>query len=331
MRIVVEAVSKGKNGIPLPETSLVFESGRVTVVAAETGDQPTVLSLIASGRMVPDSGSVTLDGVADAASARERIALVDAPDVSDPSPDLLLRSVVIEELMYAGRSTSRDTVAAVIDQAGGAAFAAVRMGDVPPAVRVRILAEVAAFRRGVRGVVITSPDRHGGDPREWLAVATDLADRDFAVLVVCGAASAEIIAPLLPPRPAASEPEAALAVAPAEATAATASPAPAPTPTPIGTEPTPTPAPASPEATPAPADAGSAEAGESATASPAPAGAAPELAPSEATPPHTAPTPPARAAHAAAPPAAAPAETAPAAPAPAAPASTTQPESEPFA
>ncbi|MGD8169591.1 hypothetical protein ACEXOS_020450 [Herbiconiux sp. P16] len=205
MRIVVDAVSKGHGGIPLPATSLVFESGRVTVVVAETGDQPTVLSLAASGRMVPDSGSVSLDGVADAASVREAIALVDAPEVSDPAADLLLRSVVTEELMYAGRSTSRATVAAVIDQAGGAAYAGVRMGDVPAAVRVRVLAELAAFRRGVRGIVITSPDRHGGDPREWLAVATDLADRDFAVLVVCGVASAEIVSPLLP-EPAATEP-----------------------------------------------------------------------------------------------------------------------------
>jgi hypothetical protein len=218
MRIVVDAVSKGKGGIPLPETSLVFESGRVTVAVAETGDHPTVLSLVASGRMVPDSGSVTLDGIADAALVRERIALVDAPEVSDPAADLLLRSVVTEELMYAGRSTSRDTVAAVIEQAGGAAYAGLRMGDVPAAVRVRVLAELAAFRRGVRALVITSPDRHGGDPREWLAVAADLAARDFAVLVVCGAASAEIVGPLLPALPADSE-EPAAEYAPAHAAA----------------------------------------------------------------------------------------------------------------
>jgi hypothetical protein len=198
MRIVVDAVSKGHGGIPLPETSLVFETGRVTVAVAETGDRPTVLSLVASGRMVPDSGSVTIDGVADAALVRERIALVDAPEVSDPAADLQLRSVVKEELMYAGRSTSHDTVTAVIDQAGGSRYASERMGDVPASVRVRVLAELAAFRRGVQGLVITSPDRHGGDPREWLAVATDLAARDFAVLVVCGAASAEIVGPLLP-------------------------------------------------------------------------------------------------------------------------------------
>ena len=231
MRIVVDAVAKGHGGIPLPETSLAFETGRVTVAVAETGDQPTVLSLVASGRMVPDSGSVTIDGVADAALVRERIALVDAPEVSDPAADLQLRSVVKEELMYAGRSTSRETVAAVIDQAGGGRFASVRMGDVPAAVRVRVLAELAAFRRGVQGLVITSPDRHGGDPREWLAVATDLAARDFAVLVVCGAASAEIVTPLVPEpaaEPTTPDDASASASAPPDLTPAAAEPTPEP-------------------------------------------------------------------------------------------------------
>ncbi|SDY77173.1 hypothetical protein [Herbiconiux ginsengi] len=224
MRIVADTVSKGTDGIPLPETSLVFETGRVTVAVAETGDHPTVLSLVASGRMVPDAGAVTLDGVADAALVRERIALVDAPEVSEPAADLLLRWVVREELMYAGRSTSRQTVTEVIDQAGGSRYAGVRMGDVPAGVRVRVLTELAAFRRGVQGLVITSPDRHGGDPREWLAVATDLAARDFAVLVVCGEASAEIVGPLLPEPARLPEPEPLAEAEPAASTSAPATP-----------------------------------------------------------------------------------------------------------
>ncbi|MDO9397485.1 MAG: hypothetical protein Q7T71_13140, partial [Herbiconiux sp.] len=200
MRIVADAVSKGTDGIPLPPTSVSYESGRVTVAEAEVGDHPTVLALVLSGRMVPDAGSVTLDGNDDAALLRDRVALVDAPDVSEPAGDLTLNAVVKEELMYAGRSTSRATVAAVIAEAGGSGratggidFGRVRIADVPAAVRIRVLAELASFRRGVRGIVLTSPDRHGGDPRDWLAVAQNLADRDFAVAVVCGAASAEIV------------------------------------------------------------------------------------------------------------------------------------------
>ena len=217
MRIVAEGVSKGSDGIPLPVRTESFETGRVTIAEAEVGDHPTVLALVLSGRMVPDTGSVTitggspsadgrgsLDGSAGAALLRERIALVDAPDVSEPAADLLLRDVVKEELMYAGRSTSRATVEQTIADAGAAEFARVRVADVPAALRVRMLADLAAFRPGVRGLVLTQPDRHGGDPRDWLHVALDLAERDFAVLVVTGYAAAEIVRPLLPAPTAAS-------------------------------------------------------------------------------------------------------------------------------
>ncbi|MFB2580264.1 hypothetical protein ACEXQD_03360 [Herbiconiux sp. P15] len=197
MRIEAKGISKGARGIPLPETNVVFETGAITLVEAETGDQPTVVALILSGRMVPDTGSITLDGRDDPAALRERIALVDAPEVSEPAADLPLRTVVREELLYAGRATSRAAIATTIAEAGAADYEGTRIADVPAALRVRLLAELAAFRRGVQGVVITSPDRHGGDPREWLAVARDLAAREFAVAIVCGAPSAELLRPLL--------------------------------------------------------------------------------------------------------------------------------------
>lgn len=234
MRIEAVSVSKGANGIPLPETSVLYETGSVTVVEAETGDQPTVAALILSGRMVPDTGTITIDGRDDPAALRERIALVDAPEVSEPAADLPLTTVVREELLYAGRSTSRATVAAAIADAGGSAFATSRIADVPAAVRVRILAELASFRPGVQGLVITSPDRHGGDPRDWLAVARELAARDFAVAIVCGAPSAELIHPLLE----AGSPDQ-VPIAPTDGSEAELTIAPAPTPTTPEAEPRP--------------------------------------------------------------------------------------------
>ncbi|AXH34766.1 hypothetical protein DVJ78_04485 [Humibacter sp. BT305] len=198
MRIVASGVSMGKEGLALPESSVAFETGRVTIAVAETGQRPTVLSLILSGRMRPATGAVTIDGEADARALSDRVALVDAPEVSDPPGDLRFDRAVREELALSGRSTSRETVRAVVDEAGGTPWLRAAVDEVPAGVRVRVLAELAAFRRGVQGVVLCAPDRHGGDPREWLEVALDLARRDFAVLVVVGAAAAEIVAPLVP-------------------------------------------------------------------------------------------------------------------------------------
>jgi hypothetical protein len=217
MKIVAQGVSKGHAGIPLPQRDVTFETGRVTVAEAEVGDQPTVLSLILSGRMTPDSGSVTLDGVDDSARIRELVALVDAPDVSEPAADLQLRDVVREELMFSDRAASRAAVAQVLADAGAGDYATVRVGDVPAALRIRLMVELAAFRRGVRGLVLASPDRHGGDPHEWLDIVDDLAARDFAVLVVCGAPSAQLVRPLLEAREAAAAPAPATAPAPTPA------------------------------------------------------------------------------------------------------------------
>ena len=41
--------------------------------------------------------------------------------------------------------------------------------------------------------MLVAPDRHGGDPLEWWALARGLADRGFAVLVIAGDASAAAI------------------------------------------------------------------------------------------------------------------------------------------
>ena len=239
MKIFADGISKGSGGIPLPMTSVQYESGRVSVAEAEVGDHPTVLALVLSGRMVPDTGTVLIDGADDPGLLAERVALVDAPDVSEPAADLSLRAVVKEELMFAGRSTSRDAVARTIAEAvsltgglePGIDWARVRIADVPAALRIRLLAELASFRRGVQGLVLASPDRHGGDPRDWYAIAEELARRDFAVAVVCGRASTLVLEPLLtdPLRIDAVPAAAAAAAPPAPTAPSAASPAPAPT------------------------------------------------------------------------------------------------------
>lgn len=190
MRIVATDISKGD---ALPATSLEAVSGRATLVAVETAQRPTVLSLIVSGRMKPDSGTVILDGAGDRRALRARLAIVDAPDVSEPHADVRFAEVVAEELMFAGRMPAPWAVRTWLDEHGMREHERVPMGQLPPEVRVRALAELALLRDGVDGLVLVSPDRHGGDPLGWWRIATDLASRDVAVLAIAGFASATLI------------------------------------------------------------------------------------------------------------------------------------------
>ena len=196
MRITLSTVSKGPKNSALPLTSLEFESGSVTLARAETERRPTVLGLIASGRMRPDSGTVTLDGRTDYAGLRRHIALVDALGVSEPAADVTVAEVVAEELMFAGRLGHRRAVAVVLDDLGLADQARANMADLAPDSRIRLLAELAVLRGDVSGIVLTSPDRHGGDPLGWWQTVGDLAERGYAVLVIAGDASAHAITAL---------------------------------------------------------------------------------------------------------------------------------------
>ncbi|HKP06188.1 MAG TPA: hypothetical protein VJU58_02945 [Microbacterium sp.] len=192
MRVVVDAVGKGRREHALPVTSAAFESGVATLVAAETEQRPTVLGLIASGRMRPDTGRVTLDGRTDAAGLRRRVALVDAPSVSEPEPDVTLAGVAAEELMFAGRRSDPLAVRRWLEEQGLGDEAPVPVSNVAPAARVRALCELAVLRKGVEGIVLVSPDRHGGEPAAWWAVADEFAGRGYAVLVIAGHASQRV-------------------------------------------------------------------------------------------------------------------------------------------
>ena len=191
MRIALNAVSKRP---ALDTVTLTYGTGEAVLARAETEQRPTVLGLLASGRMKPGSGTITVDGVADASAIRRAIALVDAPDVSDPAPNVTVAGVVAEELMFAGRPSGVRAVKRTLASLGAAKHARDAIGQVPPTVRIRLLVELALLREGVQGVVLTAPDRHGGDPNAWWRIALEVASRGFAVLVIAGDASAAAIA-----------------------------------------------------------------------------------------------------------------------------------------
>lgn len=191
MKIIVDAVAKGRSA--LPATSTAFETGRASLVVAETEQRPTVLGLVASGRMKVDAGSVTIDGRADAAGLRRRVALVDAPIVSEPEPNVSVTGVVAEELMFAGHAPTPFAAARWLEGIGLEAIAGLPTGNVEPAARIRLLLELAILRSDVEGLVLVAPDRHGGEPLAWWRIAQEFAERGYAVLAVAGHASKSAI------------------------------------------------------------------------------------------------------------------------------------------
>jgi hypothetical protein len=190
MRITLHEVSKGRGGQALPTTSLEFHTGAVRFALAETEQRPTVLGLIASGRMRPETGRVTIDGATDNRMLRRTVALVDAPDVSDPHPDIALAGVVGEELMFAGLGATPLHARRWLNQLGYGELASVPIGNVDPAARVRILCELAVLRDGTQAIVLVAPDRHGGSPDGWWRIAMEFADRGYAMLVIVGGSAA---------------------------------------------------------------------------------------------------------------------------------------------
>lgn len=189
MRITATGVSKGARGSALPETNVSFATGTATFVAAETAQRPTVLGLIVTGRMKPSTGEVLIDGEASPKALRRSLALVDAPDVSEPPNDVRLSDVIAEELMFAGRSAGPVAVRRELERFGALDEGRTTIAEVDPALRIRVLGELALERPGTGGIVLVSPDRHGGEPREWWAIACELAQRGAAVLVIAGLAA----------------------------------------------------------------------------------------------------------------------------------------------
>lgn len=193
MRIELNHVTQGKGGEILPPTTVIVQSEHATFVRAETEQRPTVLGLIASGRMKPSSGTVTIDGEESSKKLRDAVALVDAPIVSEPAPNVPVWRVVSEELMFAGLPSHPVAVGKAIDELHLRPHARREFAQLESTDRVRMLLELASRRPGVEALVLVSPDRHGGDPAEWWRVCRSFAARGFGVLVIAGYSSAAAI------------------------------------------------------------------------------------------------------------------------------------------
>jgi ABC-type hemin transport system ATPase subunit len=196
----------GRHGTLLSPTSLTVGTGDLAVVHGEPGVGVTAFGLALAGRLRPSTGTVTVDGAGLAALAAlaALVAVVDAPAVSEPDEALAVRVVVGEELALARRPAGADDVARWLAAHDAAAFADSRFENLEPALRIRLLTELAAERVGVRVLVLDRPDRHTSDVDSWVRVARAHAEEGFAV-VVLAATTPESALPFPPARIGATE------------------------------------------------------------------------------------------------------------------------------
>lgn len=190
----IVAAGIGDEAVPaLAPFSAALGVERPAFVAAEGDRGPMLASLVAAGRLRADRGEVLLDGDPDQAAIRRAVALVDTPVVAEPAPSLPVRSVVQEELRFAARPSRRRDAEALLTRLGLERWSRAPMLDLPPTDRVRLLLELAALREGVRVLVLTSPERHGGPAAGWRRLAAELTARGLPVLVIGGAAVPESV------------------------------------------------------------------------------------------------------------------------------------------
>ncbi|MBC9734751.1 hypothetical protein [Nocardioides marmotae] len=194
----------GRRSSILQLEALSIATGECVLVAGDPGQGHTALALAVTGRLSGLSGTVALirdDGSVstDPAALRRVTAVVDLPGISEPDDVSTIGTVAAEERAYAHRPSGRRAVRQWLATQRLSSRRHERVEDVPAADRTRVLASLAAERRGVRFIVLCLPDRHGGEPADWWALAQALASVGFGVLVQCQRSSARDLGALLPP------------------------------------------------------------------------------------------------------------------------------------
>lgn len=195
---------QGRRAPLLELDRLAVETGECVLVAGEPGQGHTALALVLTGRMVPSTGQVRLvddDGSYsyDASELRRVTAVVDLPAVSDPDDEVPVGTATAEGLSLARRGAG--------PRAAGRWLARQHLGELEPEridalagpTRTALLTALAAERVGVRFLVLTLPDRHGGEPFHWWDTAQQYAAAGYGVLVQCGRSSARDLGAVLAP------------------------------------------------------------------------------------------------------------------------------------
>ena len=166
----------GRRDDLLPPTSLEAARGELLLVEGSRQDQRTALALSLSGRMRPSSGNVSWDGNTRIKTLRQASGVVDSPGVNEPEQHLSVRDLVTEDLALiprrhrgALRSTPWLQLNDFEDLAG------LWTEQLPPARRIELLTALALANPDTELLVMDSPDRHSGDPADWLPRLEELA------------------------------------------------------------------------------------------------------------------------------------------------------------
>ncbi|MEV0793016.1 hypothetical protein [Kribbella sp. NPDC050459] len=184
---------RGPHAPMLHATSLSVADHQVVLLTGYPGAGHVAASLGLSGRLKLDTGSVRLNGKAEPALLRRHVAVVDAPGITEPDDALPVQTVVGEELAVAGRKAGRKAVLEWLNEHDAAEHADKRFEHLPVAVRTRLLTELTVARPDVQMVILTMPDRHGGDPHGWYELGRGLAAQGYGVIITCSDASARLL------------------------------------------------------------------------------------------------------------------------------------------
>ena len=184
----------GRHSSMLDPVTLRLETGSRLLVVAEPGHGHTALALVATGRFVPDDGDVLLDGIPDPGMLRQVSAVVDAPTITEPDDVLTVAGTAAEGLSLAGRWATPRAVTRWLTDTDLVDVRDQRIDQLDPHTRVTLLLALAAADPRVRFLVLTLPDRYGGNPADWWDLAGQYADLGYGVLVQCTPASAHVLA-----------------------------------------------------------------------------------------------------------------------------------------
>jgi hypothetical protein len=166
----------GRRDQLLPATSLQAARGGLLLVTGARQDQRTALALTLSGRMKPSGGAIEWDGNAKVNHLRAASAVVDSPGVNEPEQYQSVRDLVSEDLALIPRRhrsalLGKNWLKVNFFEDIEALWAE----QLDPGRRIELLTALALANPDTDLLVLDSPDRHSGDPGDWLPRLEELA------------------------------------------------------------------------------------------------------------------------------------------------------------